>query len=202
MTGNPGDADDELIEGLRSDGIAVRDAFLSASEVSALIICAEARRMRGDFAPARIGAKHKLERRAEIRGDSICWLTEAEFDAEAHLLDLLEALRLRLNRDALLGLLDLELHYAWYPTGSGYARHVDQPFGRSQRRLSLVLYLNENWSAEDGGALRVYEEGERYRDIAPIAGRLAVFLTEQRVHEVLSTRRPRLSLTGWFRSRE
>ena len=43
---------------------------------------------------------------------------------------------------------------------------------------------------------------ERYRDIEPVAGRLVLFLTERREHAVMPTRRPRLSLTGWFRSRD
>jgi SM-20-related protein len=35
-----------------------------------------------------------------------------------------------------------------------------------------------------------------------VAGRLAAFLTAGREHEVMPTRRDRLSLTGWFRGRD
>ena len=109
---------------------------------------------------------------------------------------MLEELRLQLNRDALLGLFELELHYAWYPPGAGYARHVDQPHGREQRRVSLVLYLNAHWAPSDGGELRESSPTiGRYRDIEPVAGRLVLFLTEGREHAVLPTRRDRLSLT-------
>ena len=58
-------------------------------------------------------------------------------------------------RARILGLLDLEIHYAWYPPGAAYARHVDRPHGRSARRVSLALYLNERRSPADGGALRI-----------------------------------------------
>jgi SM-20-related protein len=129
-------------------------------------------------------------------------LGEAAFPAEALLLRSLEQLRLSLNEGAYLALFDLEIHYAWYPAGAAYSLHVDRPLGRAARRVSLVLYLNEQWSAADGGALRIRADDGRFRDIEPFAGRLALFLSESREHEVLLTRVPRLSLTGWFRGRE
>jgi SM-20-related protein len=191
-----------LCADLRTDGFAVRDRFLTQRQVGALVTCARARRGRGEFAAARIGAQGQLQRREDIRGDSICWLEEPLFAPERKLLESLEELRLQLNRDALLGLFELELHYAWYQPGTGYARHVDQPRRREQRRVSLVLYLNPRWEASDGGELRIFADDGRHRDIEPVAGRLAVFLTERREHAVLTTRRDRLSLSGWFRSRE
>jgi SM-20-related protein len=192
-----------IVEALRSDGLAICDRFLSPPRVRALAACAETRRARGDFTEARIGAGDTLERRADIRGDSICWLPQPEFPAEKDLLDELEGVRQSLNREAFLGLSALELHYAWYPPGSGYARHVDQPFGRTQRRVSLILYLNEYWRAADGGVLRLFDTaGERFREIEPEGGRLVLFLSEARPHEVAATRRDRLSLTGWYRARD
>jgi SM-20-related protein len=187
---------------LRTDGIAVRDRFLTRSQIRALTASAQKRREQGGFAAARIGADRQLQRRAEIRGDSICWLTEPLSAPERTLLRRFEGLRVQMNRDSFLGLFELELHYAWYPPGTGYARHVDQPQHRNQRLVSLVLYLNERWEPSDGGELRIFSEDEEYRDIEPVAGRLVVFLTERREHEVLPTRRSRLSLTGWFRRRE
>ncbi len=164
--------------------------------------CARLRRARGDFAAGRIGKDRTLQRREEIRGDSICWITPPLFPAELSLLGDLELLRLQLNREALLGLFELELHYAWYPPGAGYARHVDQPVGRAQRRVSLVLYLNEHWRPEAGGELRLFDANGGSRDIAPIAGRLVCFLTSEREHAVLPTRQNRLSVTGWLRARD
>jgi SM-20-related protein len=194
------------LQGLQADlslsGIAVRDRFLSQSQVNALIRCARARRERGEFVPARVGAQRQALRRAEIRGDSICWLAEPLLPPERELLGALEQVRLMLNREAFLGLFDLEMHYAWYPPGAGYARHIDQPRGSGQRRVSLVLYLNRHWGARDGGELMIVDDLGRDRRIEPAAGRLAVFLTAGREHEVMQTRRDRLSLTGWFRGRE
>ena len=96
--------------------------------------------------------------------------------AERLLLEELEQLRLELNREAFLGLFELELHYAWYPPGAGYARHVDQPRGGTQRQVSLVLYLNAEWQPLAGGALRIFDADERisrYRAACRPAGVLS-----------------------------
>jgi SM-20-related protein len=193
---------DRILEGLRADGIAVCDGFLTMREVQALAECAVLRRARGDFAEARIGTDRQLRRRADVRGDSICWLSHAEWPAESDVLHALEQLRRRLNEGAFLGLFELELHYAWYPPGAAYARHVDRPLSRDRRHVSLVLYLNAHWSPADGGVLRVYADDGGCREIEPLGGRLVLFLTEARAHEVLYTRSARLSLTGWYRGRE
>jgi SM-20-related protein len=192
---------DAVLEGLLADGIAVRDSFLSPSEVRALAHCAQSRRARGEFSAARIGSRSALERREDIRGDLICWLSPPLLEPEARLLGVLETLRLELNRGATLGLFDLELHYAWYPPGSGYARHLDRPRNGDARVVSVVLYLNEEWGPLDGGALRCFDGGAVTRDIEPVGGRLVTFLSEAREHAVLPAKRARLAATGWFLAR-
>jgi len=179
----------------------VQDDFLADTRVAELIDCARQRRARGDFADARIGADLSLQRREEVRGDRICWLAEPLFPAERALLADLDRLRMDFNREGYLGLFDLELHYACYPAGAGYARHVDQLHGRDQRVVSLVLYLNEHWRPQAGGELRIFGAADAHRDVAPIAGRLVCFLADVTEHAVLPTHRTRLSITGWFRRR-
>jgi len=185
---------------LLEHGVAVRDHFIGEGRVRELIRCAEVRRDRGDFNFARVGAGERALRRRDVRGDRTCWFSPPLFEEESALLGDFDRLRLDLNRDAYLGLFELELHYAWYSPGMAYERHVDQLQGRDQRKVSLVLYLNEAWMPESGGELRIFD-GERVRDIEPIAGRLVFFLTAGLEHAVLPTRRDRLSITGWFRQR-
>lgn len=187
---------------LRARGISVRDQFVVFTQTQALLQCAQARQARGDFAPARVGSRADAQRREDIRGDFTCWLREPLYPAERILLDRLEELRLELNREATLGLFELELHYARYLPGASYARHVDQPQGTTQRQVSLVLYLNAEWQPADGGVLRLHETDKRTFDIEPLGGRLVCFLTPGRVHEVLTARRERLSISGWFLGRE
>ncbi|MEP6548717.1 MAG: 2OG-Fe(II) oxygenase [Gammaproteobacteria bacterium] len=184
------------------DGVSIQDQFLAPEQVRALADCAELRRSRGEFTAARIGGARGLQRREEIRGDRICWIGPPLLPAEQTLLQALERLRLELRRDTLLGLFDLELHYAWYPPGTGYERHVDQPQGSSQRQVSLVLYLNEDWEPAAGGELRLFDEFGGHRDVQPIGGCLVCFLTPGREHAVLPTRVERLSISGWFRARD
>jgi SM-20-related protein len=186
---------------LRAGGISIRDQFASAAEVLALRECADARESRGDFAPARVGRQGKERRRDHIRGDFTCWLNEPLLPPERLLMQRMEELRLELNRDAFLGLFELELHYARYPAGAAYSRHVDQPQGSTQRKLSLVLYLNSGWQSADGGVLRIHNANDDFVDVEPIAGRLVCFLTPGREHEVLPAGRERLSISGWFRGR-
>jgi SM-20-related protein len=195
-------ADASVSADICASGISIQDQFASAAEVFALRECSAARESRGDFAPARVGSQGKEQRRDKIRGDFICWLSEPLLPPERLLMQRLEDLRLQLNRDALLGLFELELHYARYPAGAAYSRHVDQPQGSTQRKLSLVLYLNSGWQSTDGGVLRIHDADERFVDVEPIAGRLVCFLTPGREHEVLNARRERLSISGWFRGRE
>jgi SM-20-related protein len=191
---------DVLIEDLRARGMAIRDGFVCPAVWRSLAACAATRRKRGDFAAARVGAGRTLERRTEVRGDFTCWLRPPLYDPEVRLLEMLEQLRLALGRGGIAGLFDLELHYAWYPAGAGYVRHVDRPENRNARLISLVLYLNEDWASDDGGALRIFDESPQ--DIEPVGGRLVIFVSEGVEHAVLPARRPRLSLTGWFRERE
>jgi SM-20-related protein len=190
-----------LARELTARGLCIGDDFLSAGAITSLRACAAMRDGRGEFAAARIGPPGAAQRRAEIRGDSICWLTEPLFPAERQVLDCFESLRLACNREAQLGLFDLEMHYASFPPGAGYERHVDRPRGRGARTVSLALYLNEDWSGPLGGALRLFGGPAAWRDIEPAGGRLVAFLTDGLEHAVLPARRVRLSLSGWFRTR-
>jgi SM-20-related protein len=112
-----------------------------------------------------------------------------------------EQLRRTLNQELLLGLFEFECHLSMYQPGARYARHLDQFRDDDRRRVSCVLYLNENWCTADGGELRIYADGT-YRDVLPQGGTLVIFLSQQFEHEVLPAHRERYSLTGWFKLRQ
>jgi SM-20-related protein len=136
-----------------------------------------------------------------VRGDFIAWLSEPELDAEQVLLGRLEALRVAMNRGLMAGLEDFQGHFALYPPGAAYARHNDRLAGTDVRAISVALYLNEDWTAKDGGVLRLYTGGDSFEDVLPVGGRLVAFLSDRFEHEVLPAQRDRLSFTGWYRRR-
>jgi SM-20-related protein len=116
----------------------------------------------------------------------------------------LEQLRLAVNQMLFLGLYELEAHLAVYPPGTYYRKHLDQFRGIGARTLSCVLYLNDDWLEQDGGALRIYTEPEapeRSVAVLPKGGRLVSFFSARFLHEVEPAQRERFSLTGWFKRR-
>ncbi|HYJ20383.1 MAG TPA: 2OG-Fe(II) oxygenase, partial [Burkholderiales bacterium] len=125
-------------------------------------------------------------------------------EAQRDCLERFEQMRLKLNRDLQVGLFEFECHFARYKPGAFYRKHLDQFSRDSRRRLSSILYLNQDWRDADGGELRLYLERKPvsgHVDIRPDGGTLVLFLSEKFPHEVLPAKRERHSLTGWFKAR-
>jgi SM-20-related protein len=190
-----------IADALADRGYAIEREFLPLNAIDALRAQALSLDAAGLLRPAAIGRGGGRAVAPATRGDRIRWLDDAsEVVAERPVRGALEALRIALNRSLALGLLDVEAHYAVYPPGASYARHVDRFRGDDDRVLSFVLYLNAHWRLPDGGALRLHVP-QRALDIAPEGGTLVTFLSDRFEHEVLPATRERLSLTGWFRRR-
>jgi SM-20-related protein len=193
---------DSIVASLADPGWCVVPAFLSGEETAALRTeCLQAHAA-GAFHPAGVGSRQAAVR-SDIRGDHVLWVEENQADpALMATLEKLESLRQAVNQGLFLGLFDVELHFAIYPPGSFYQRHLDRFRDDDRRNLTAILYLNEHWSREDGGLLRFWpEENGEPLEILPRGGTLVTFLSERFWHEVLPARRQRLSLTGWFRRR-
>lgn len=192
-----------VVSGIAEGGLAVVREFLAAESIAGLRAEALRRDGAGLLAPAGTGRGGARVVRADVRGDRIGWLDETDpAPAERELGVALEALRAAVNRELALGLWRYEGHYALYVPGTRYERHVDRFRDDDARVLSLVLYLNAAWRADDGGALRIHDPGGGPRDVLPEAGTLVAFLADRFEHEVLPATRPRLAVTGWFRRRE
>jgi SM-20-related protein len=193
-----------IAESIGAHGYVAQAAWLPAAMIRAL--AEEARRAyaQGLFHPAQVGSGSSRQQAAGVRSDQVLWLSEtqdAQNTASCEALRRFEQLRSELNSALMLGLFELEAHFALYPPGGFYARHIDRFRDSDTRVLSLVLYLNENWQPEDGGQLCIeLPEGGVVR-VEPIGGTLVAFLSERFVHQVLPARRERLSLAGWFKQR-
>jgi SM-20-related protein len=191
---------DAVADGLAGPGWAVVPAFLPSPLAQVLAAELEAKDARGELRAAAVGAGDRRAVRTDIRGDRIQWLNERGTETEQAVLERLDELRLGLNERLQLGLFELECHYASYPPGAFYARHLDRSPAGTERVVSVVQYLNDGWGDDDGGELRLHTAGGPV-DVLPVGGTLAVFLSERLEHEVRPARRARRSLTGWFRRR-
>jgi len=191
-----------VVDAVDAGGLAVVRNAVPGSLVGALRDAVRARDVAGEFRAARMGRGAARIERAQMRGDRTRWLDAADArPAESVLFALLERLREAVNEALFLGLFDFEGHYAIYPPGTGYARHVDRFRDDDARALTLILYLNEAWTAAHGGALRIVPDDRPARDVRPEGGTLVAFLSERFPHEVLPATRERLSFTGWYRRR-
>ncbi len=162
------------------------------------------RRLRaaGDLSPAAVGRGDGRALHHHIRTDATRWLDDPHCGAAAgEFLARLDRIRAILNRSLFLGLTECEAHYAAYAPGGGYARHRDRFRDNDARVVSWVTYLNTDWGADDGGALRLHlndqDRGDESIDVSPVGGSIC-FLSELE-HEVLPATRERLSIAAWFR---
>lgn len=194
-----------IIDGILADGYGMMDNFLTPDEIIALARRLHDRRAMGQFRAAGIGNQNVVVENA-IRGDEILWLDEATAtSAELTFLQRIHEFVDYVNQTCYLGLRDYEFHYAVYPTGTFYKRHLDQFRSDSRRKLSVICYLNTDWQETDGGQLALYlpnldKTGERQITIAPLGGRLVCFESARLEHEVLPATRERLSITGWLKT--
>ena len=150
---------------------------------------------------AGIGSSGEFQIKSAVRGDFIHWLKREQDTELSSLFELMDEISQNLRRYCYLSLTDSEFHIAKYPAGSHYNRHLDQFQERSNRQITVLIYLNENWKPGDGGELKIYRDGaEGVTEILiePIARRLLLFKSDVVEHEVLTTNVPRYSFTGWL----
>ena len=193
-------ASGRLIDSLARAGFALVPGFLPPELVASLRTRLAALEAAGRFRAAAIGAGANRAVRPAVRGDRLCWFDPPLVAAEAELLARTESLRAEVNAALTLGLFDFECQYAIYPPGGVYVRHLDRSAAGAERVLSVLLYLNEDWSAEDGGALRLYTDAGTL-EVLPEGGTLVIFESARFEHEVRPAGRERLSVAGWFRRR-
>lgn len=201
---------ESLADELCVAGWAVRTEAVDLSVVQRLRQESQARWDEDAFRMARVGTADDRRLAPEIRSDRILWIEPtAPTPGQAPYLELLEEVRLEVNRRTFMGLHEWEGHLAVYPPGAGYRRHLDVFSRARERKVSTILYLNEAWAPGDGGELRIWLDPagqadraeDRFIDIEPRAGTLVTFLSEDFYHAVLPTAVQRNSVTGWFRVR-
>ncbi len=194
---------EQIADEIALKGWFVTDSFVGESLLDGLIQEASSYWEEGEFSKAGIGTGVQLQLRPEIRTDKIHWLDEHQLTPlQQQYWDRIDLLRQTLNRTLYLSARSFEAHFAVYPEGSFYKKHLDQHQEVQHRLITCILYLNSDWTDADGGKLRMYHNSENeaeYTDIMPLMGRFICFRSDQVLHEVLPSGRERFSLTGWLR---
>lgn len=192
---------ESIVDDLATQGFSLQTLALPHALTAALAQECRQRYETGQLARASIGRGTGQAVNDGIRSDHTLWLEAGLSSATDRYLANLDDLREALNRAFFLGLEDYEGHFAFYPAGSFYRRHLDRFRDDDRRTVTTVFYLNEAWQSHDGGALRVELDDGQQLDVLPEAGTLVVFMSDRFPHEVLEARRERLSIAGWFRRR-
>eukprot|EP00435_Cladocopium_sp_Y103_P028771 s3216_g7.t1 len=180
----------------------------------------EAKALRGSLKPSEY-----WNRWQEGRADSYCLIDKGTcelmgYAAMTFAIELLEAICQRLADfdGGKIGVRPTaKLQLSCFAAGSaGYEAHSDgseaEELGAmpedqrrmiSARRITAILYLNEQWEDSNGGALRAFGEDESsYVEAFPHGGSLVLFRSRDLVHQVLPTSRDRYALTMWYVSED
>jgi SM-20-related protein len=190
----------KILEDIETKSYSVCDGFISSSETEVLLSKIKTLREQDLFKQASIGNKDLKQTDSGIRMDSILWLEKGDLAIDNFFFAKIETLITELNRAFYLGINDHEFHLAHYETGAFYKKHKDVFKSDDARRISVILYLNQNWKKENGGELKLYLKASEI-NIEPIAGRLVIFESHLE-HEVLESKTDRYSITGWLKRKK
>jgi SM-20-related protein len=193
----------DIADALAARGWVVVAGAIPAAHIEAFRARISALEHQGAMRQASIGRDKNAKTAPQVRNDATFWLDESSADdCDQALIAWLEQLRSTLNAHLFLGAETVEAHYARYPSGGHYAKHLDRHRDSDARVLSLVLYVNESWQSAWGGQLKLYDAADQpLATIEPQGGTLVLFRSEQFPHEVVPAAQPRMSVAAWFRRR-
>ncbi|GLB48729.1 2OG-Fe(II) oxygenase [Neptunitalea lumnitzerae] len=197
---------EKVITDLLNQQYSVVEDFFTPEEVVQLRASLQDKYEEDAFKKAAIGNRVNESIVKSVRGDFILWLNEAEANAaETTFFNRINDFISYMNRTCFMGILFKEFHYALYPEGTFYKRHLDTFQNDDRRKLSIVCYLNEeDWKPEYGGELVIYTNDNRVEEekvFYPLPGRVVIFESQILEHEVKPVKQPRLSITGWLKTR-
>ncbi len=190
---------DQLIDSYISREVGISDHFLSESLALHLKANLVSLYSGDQLRAASVGNDQQIRQNSLVRGDKIFWLDRAHGnDNENQFFDLMDSFVSYLNSSCYTGITGYEFHYTLYEKGSFYKRHLDQFRDNDSRQYSMVMYLNDDWHAGDGGELRIYQH-DGHQNVAPVNRKAVFFKSSSLEHEVLPVTCPRMSITGWLK---
>lgn len=200
----------QIINDLAEQGYAVVDHFIPADLAIKLLTELNQRKLNGKFSPAGIGKSGEISIDQQIRSDQILWLDEKDsHEAIVEWFTLIQYLSETLRNELRLPIKRYECHFAHYPQGTFYKKHLDAFKEREGRLISVICYLTPDWKIGDGGELNIFDHKVKpsrnqpvIKQIAPLMGRLVLMQSELIPHEVSLSKTDRYSITGWLRQDE
>jgi SM-20-related protein len=190
---------DTLIDGFIENKIGIDTCFLSESLSEGLQQNIQQLKSEDLMTSAGIGNNKHNDLNQQVRSDKIYWMDKSHSNRyEKEFLQKMEDFINYLNDTCYTGINSYEFHYALYEEGSFYKRHKDQFDNNSNRKYSMISYLNKNWEENDGGQLLVYQEDE-VQKVLPQSQTTVFFKSNEMEHEVTLANRSRMSVTGWLK---
>ena len=191
---------DLLIDSYLDNKVGIDNKFLNASLVEGLHQNILQLQKDDLMVAAGIGNNEVKDPHQKMRGDKIYWMDKSHDNIyEQEFLHQVEDFISYLNSTCYTGINGYEFHYAVYEECSFYKRHKDQFKSDSDRKYSLINYLNKDWLQKDGGELLVYQD-DAVQHILPHSQKAVFFKSDEMEHEVTLAHRPRMSITGWLKS--
>jgi SM-20-related protein len=188
-----------LIDSFINDKVGIAEHFLNESLAGHLKENLTTLFAQNKMRHAGTGNKAIVDRNKLMRGDSIHWLDRAHNDVhENSFFDLMDRFVKYLNENCYTGINSYEFHYTLYAPGTFYKKHIDRFQNNDSRKFSMIMYLNPDWIPEDGGELCIHHESG-LQNISPLNGKVVFFKSNELEHEVLTTLKYRMSITGWLK---
>jgi SM-20-related protein len=188
-----------LIDSYINNKVGIADHFLSDTLAADLKQNLISLFQQNQLLSAGIGNDRIVVNNQLVRGDSIYWLDRRhDTPCENVFFDLMDNFVTYLNQTCYTGITGYEFHYTLYQKGSFYKKHLDQFQNNDSRKYSMIMYLNTDWQAADGGELCIHQNNT-LQNISPENGRTVFFKSNELLHEVLCTQKSRMSITGWLK---
>ena len=86
--------------------------------------------------------------------------------------------------------------------GGCFPMHYDTSSAISNRAVTALVYLNQQWAPGDGGELRLYPFPLAPADVQPVFDRMAIFCATETLHRVMPSNARRLVFSIWFASED
>lgn len=194
---------EKVITDLLEQQFSIVDDFFDFNEIEDLRALLLEKYNEDEFRKAAIGNQFSEQIVKSIRGDFISWIDENNLSqTEEVFFNKIDEFVNYMNRTCFLGIQEKEFHYAVYPKGTFYKKHLDTFQNDDSRKLSVVCYLNdEDWKPEYGGELVIFKPLEEIK-VYPLKGRVVIFESQVLEHEVRQVEQMRLSITGWLKTRK